>query len=245
MISSTVWMEQLLSQSLIWSLGTIRFPWQKKAITSPLVWLTRDFAIMPDWILAQIQPYSGPVKSFKTLLASSFRTSEAHSTSVMTSSCMARQKADHDRALKNVFQKFSDVKLTLNISKWEFNKQSLSFFGFVFPKDGISPDPNKVQAIHDMTIPKLASDIRSFLRMATYCAKFIPSFCDTPTPQSDDGPNNISILLRRSKRCWPVRQWFIWSTQEDWNDHKCLSNWPVGNPLSETPGGDERKLLPM
>lgn len=64
-----------------------------------------------------------------------------------------KTQADHNRALKAVFQKFSDVNLTLNQSKCEFNKPSISFFGFVFSKDGISPDPEKVQSIQNMSPP--------------------------------------------------------------------------------------------
>ena len=93
-----------------------------------------------------------------------------------------KTQADHDEALKKVFQKFSDVNLTLNMSKCEFNKSSLSFFGLVFSKDGVSPDPDKVKAIHDMTPPKSATEVQSVLGMATYCAKFIPSFSDVSHP---------------------------------------------------------------
>ena len=93
-----------------------------------------------------------------------------------------KTQSDHDEALKKVFQKFSDVNLTLNKSKCEFNKSSLSFFGFVFSKDGVSPDPDKVKAIHDMAPPKSATEVRSFLGMATYCTKFIPSFSDVSYP---------------------------------------------------------------
>ena len=38
-----------------------------------------------------------------------------------------KTQAEHDEALKRVFQKFSDVNLTLNKRKCEFNKPSLSF----------------------------------------------------------------------------------------------------------------------
>ena len=88
-----------------------------------------------------------------------------------------KTQADHNSAPKKVFQKFSDVNLTLNMSKCEFNKSFISFFGLVLSKDGVSPDP-----IHDMSPPKSASEVQSFLGMATYCAKFIPSFSDISHP---------------------------------------------------------------
>jgi hypothetical protein len=93
-----------------------------------------------------------------------------------------KNQADHDASLTKVFQKLSDSNLTLNKSKCEFNKSSISFFGLVFSKDGVSPDPDKIKAIHDMSPPKSVSEVRSFLGMATYCAKFIPSFSDVSYP---------------------------------------------------------------
>ena len=44
-----------------------------------------------------------------------------------------KTQADHDASLNAVFYKFSVVNLTLNQSKCEFNKTSLTFFEFVFP----------------------------------------------------------------------------------------------------------------
>jgi len=91
-------------------------------------------------------------------------------------------QADHDQALQAVFRKFSEVGLTLNRKKCEFNKKSLTFFGFVFSAQGVSPDPKKVEAIHSASPPTCTSDVRSFLGMATYCAKFIPNFSDVSSP---------------------------------------------------------------
>ena len=91
-------------------------------------------------------------------------------------------QADHDKALQAVLQKFSKVGLTLNKQKCEFNKSSLTFFGFVFSANRISPDPKKVQAIHEASPPDSISSVRSFLGMATYCAKFIPNFSEISQP---------------------------------------------------------------
>ena len=89
---------------------------------------------------------------------------------------------EHNKALHAVCEKFAQVGLTLNREKCLFNQTSLTFFGFVFSDKGISPDPAKVQAIHDASSPKSASAVRSFLGMATYCAKFIPNFSDLTFP---------------------------------------------------------------
>ena len=91
-------------------------------------------------------------------------------------------QAEHDEALEAVCRKFSDVNLTLHKKKCEFNKPSISFFGFVFSGQGISPDPKKVEAIYNASPPTTASGVRSFLGMATYCTKFIPKISDFSEP---------------------------------------------------------------
>ena len=85
-----------------------------------------------------------------------------------------KTKQNHDDALRAVLEQFNSSELTLNKEKCSFNKNSLdslSFFGFMFSDKGISPDPQKVQAIHDAPPPTSTTGIRSFLGMATYCAK--------------------------------------------------------------------------
>ena len=94
------------------------------------------------------------------------------------------QKA-HDKALHTVLQKFAKVGLTLKPEKCELNKESLTFLGFVFSAKGVSPDPEKVKAIHDASLSKTAKEVRSFLGMANYCAKFIPNFSSIIKPSRD------------------------------------------------------------
>lgn len=44
-------------------------------------------------------------------------------------------------------------------------KSSLTFFGFVFLASGISPDSERVKAIHEACSPSSASEIRSFFKI--------------------------------------------------------------------------------
>ena len=76
----------------------------------------------------------------------------------------------------------ADANLTLNKSKFEFNKRSISFLGFVFSEKGIAPDPAKVESIDKALTPTTTTAVKSFLGMVTYCAKFIPNFSDVSEP---------------------------------------------------------------
>ena len=93
-----------------------------------------------------------------------------------------KTQEDHDIALESVFKRFSSRGLTLNKEKCEFSKDKLTFFGFVFSANGISPDPLKVEAIKNAPAPTTQSGLRSFLGMATYCSKFIANFSDITQP---------------------------------------------------------------
>ena len=58
--------------------------------------------------------------------------------------------------------------LTLNAEKIQFKQTQVSFYGHCWTKQGISPDPKKIEAINHMEFPQDKETIRSFLRMINY-----------------------------------------------------------------------------
>ena len=50
----------------------------------------------------------------------------------------------------------------------------VSFFGAVYSRDGVEPDPRKIQGIEEMTVPETKQHLQSFLGMVTYMGNFIP-----------------------------------------------------------------------
>ena len=93
-----------------------------------------------------------------------------------------KTRQEHDHALHAVLRRLAHSGLTISPEKCEFHKDSLTFFGLVFSAHGVSPDPAKVKAIHDARPPKSVGEVRSFLGMVTYCAKFIPNFSEITKP---------------------------------------------------------------
>ena len=72
--------------------------------------------------------------------------------------------------------------LTLNFEKCSFLQPSLDFFGLIFCKDGVRPDPKKVSIMATTAKPTTISKVRSFLGMANYSAQFIPDFATITEP---------------------------------------------------------------
>ena len=89
---------------------------------------------------------------------------------------------EHNQNLEAVFRRLREKGLTLNKSKCEYSKDKLEFFGYVFSKDGISPDPKKVEDVVNLQTPSTASEVRSLLGMTNYCSRFIPDYATKTEP---------------------------------------------------------------
>eukprot|EP00795_Rhopilema_esculentum_P016076 gene16076-7425_t len=93
-----------------------------------------------------------------------------------------KSQKEHDRALMQVLQRLDDCGLTLGMSKCSFNQPEIKFFGMTFSSAGMSPSPDKVQALHDAQPPASAAEVRSFLGMANFSAHFIRNYSALTTP---------------------------------------------------------------
>ncbi|XP_041471843.1 uncharacterized protein K02A2.6-like [Lytechinus variegatus] len=93
-----------------------------------------------------------------------------------------RDQAEHDARLHAVMQRLRSVNLMLNPAKCVFSTGRVVYFGHVFTANSISPDPRKVDAINAVAEPRNISEMRSFLGMVTYCARFIPDLASISAP---------------------------------------------------------------
>ena len=64
--------------------------------------------------------------------------------------------------------------LCLSSKKLELRRDRVSFFGAIYSREGVHPDPKKVQGIEEMTAPETKQQLQSFLGMVTYMGNFIP-----------------------------------------------------------------------
>ena len=56
------------------------------------------------------------------------------------------------------------------------------FFGFKISANGLAPDVKKVEAVQNARPPRTAAEVRSFLGLVNYCARFIPNFATLAEP---------------------------------------------------------------
>ena len=64
----------------------------------------------------------------------------------------------HDQRLHAVLKRLSDSNITLNLEKCEFNKTTVKVLGNIVSSEGVSPDPDKIEAIVNLPAPKNVSE---------------------------------------------------------------------------------------
>ncbi len=65
----------------------------------------------------------------------------------------------HDLALRKVLEMLKIKNLRANLSKCQFNKKNLDFFGYHFSADGVSASKEKITAVHSMMTPSTVSEV--------------------------------------------------------------------------------------
>ena len=89
---------------------------------------------------------------------------------------------EHDERLKQVLEKLKEKNLTVNAEKCKFYMIKLVFMGLILMNKGIVPTEEKVKGVVEASEPQNASEVRSFLELANYKARFIPDFAKVAEP---------------------------------------------------------------
>src|SRR5436853_6163123 len=61
---------------------------------------------------------------------------------------------EHLQHLEEIFKRIEKAGLKINPDKCHFGAQSLQFLGHIITKDGILPDPDKIKAVKEYSVPQ-------------------------------------------------------------------------------------------
>ena len=92
--------------------------------------------------------------------------------------------------LEIVFRRLRQHGLKLKPRKCDFFRKEVHYLGHIVSENGISTDPEKVNAVSEWKIPTSLKQLKSFLGLASYYRRFIKSFSQVASP-----------LYNLSKKC--------------------------------------------
>lgn len=99
---------------------------------------------------------------------------------------------EHIKNLKQVFMRLKQANLKIQLDKSEFMHKELIFLGHIITREGVKPNPTKIEAVKNFPIPKTAKQIKSFLGLLGYYRKFIRNFAEITKP--------MTTCLRKDKK---------------------------------------------
>ena len=153
--------------------------------------------------------------------------------------------------LKAIFQRLREAGLRLKPKKCKLLQQSVRFLGHVVSAQGVAPDPDKIQAVRDWSVPQTVKEVRGFVGFTSYYRKFINNFAQIMHP--------ITELTGKKKK-------FVWTSECQLafekvkflltsppllvypQDDSCFildtdaSSHGLGGVLSQVQGGEERVI---
>ena len=93
-----------------------------------------------------------------------------------------RDVDDHDRILQKVVDRATHWNLSMNFVKCQIRKNRVSYVGHMITEHGLEPSRDKVPALTEMAAPTSKEEVRRFLGMIQYLAKFIPDLSAKDAP---------------------------------------------------------------
>ncbi len=100
--------------------------------------------------------------------------------------CYSENWESHLKTLEEVFTRFKEANLTLNLAKCEFCHATVKYLGKEVGQGTVRPVEAKVSAIVNFPVPQTKRELRRFLGMAGYYRSFCRNFSDVVKPLTDN-----------------------------------------------------------
>jgi len=89
-----------------------------------------------------------------------------------------RTDEEHSHNLRACLKRCQDIHMTLNKEKCTFGVEEVKYIGHCLTKEGVKPDPDKIEAILKMPEPVDKKGVERMLGFMNYLAKFIPNLSE-------------------------------------------------------------------
>jgi hypothetical protein len=94
----------------------------------------------------------------------------------------SKTEAEHQAHVRLVLEMLKREKFYVCKAKSSFAQKEIKYLGHIVDKQGIRPDPKKVEAVRTWPVPKNLHDVRSFLGLVNYFRNFIDHYSEIAMP---------------------------------------------------------------
>jgi transposase InsO family protein len=88
----------------------------------------------------------------------------------------------HVKQLERVIERVKEFGFKISADKTVLLQPRVKFMGHIVSKNGVEPDPEKVEAIGKLRVPETVKEVRSLLGALGYYRKFIKNFAEITEP---------------------------------------------------------------
>ena len=83
---------------------------------------------------------------------------------------------------EQVMNKLAYVGMSINAEKCKFNCEKINYLGFQISRNGISPDPDLLSKISQVSAPTNKKELESFLGLANFYNRYLPKYSELIEP---------------------------------------------------------------
>ena len=89
---------------------------------------------------------------------------------------------NHIQHLRKVFQAIKQANLMIKLKKCHFCLPNITYLGHVVGRNGLQPDPSKIDKVKNFPVPIDLTSLRSALGLFSYYRQFVPGFSKIAKP---------------------------------------------------------------
>ena len=136
-----------------------------------------------EWLVMPFGLANAPI-AFQRLMNSIFQPQSNQSLNIYIDDIISSGKTltEADNNVRGVLKTLENCNLKVKLVKCNFLQKEINFLGHVVNRTGISPDPQKLSALNNITVPTNKKAVRRFLGAVGYYSKFIENYAAHARP---------------------------------------------------------------
>ena len=83
-----------------------------------------------------------------------------------------KDRVDHDKTVRHVMEKAKALGMHFNCTKCQFCQTQVIFFGLMLTRQGVVPDPAKIETLSKLPEPRTENLLKSFLGIVNNLSRF-------------------------------------------------------------------------